>query len=196
MKKILFFVLIITLAVMFFGCEKNETEQDNTTGDAGYSSELNNSGEENKITSQQNKDDSVKIEKNKVEAPGYNLDIPKGFEVKSSDDDLLLENKKGTIQFNIMDKTEVAEDYDQYIQKTYDASKSAGITVGEIEDVTISGIAMKRFSMNLTQDDEELESYIYFAQTGGRVLMITLTSKDGGLEDVNAADEYVAQIDF
>lgn len=191
MKKVLLTTLILVLSLTFVSCEK-------VTLTSPEISDVNNT--DSGITSEEKTTDaskeSVKINGDKIEAPAYNLEIPKGFEVKSSDDDVLLENKKGTIQFNIMDKTEVAEDYDQYIQKTYDASKSAGITVGEIEDVTISGIAMKRFSMNLTQDDEELESYVYFAQTGGRVLMITLTSKDGGLEDVNAADEYVAQIDF
>lgn len=191
MKKVLLTTLILVLSLTFVSCEK-------VTLTSPEISDVNNT--DSGITSEEKTTDaskeSVKINGDKIEAPAYNLEIPKGFEVKSSDDDVLLENKKGTIQFNIMDKTEVAEDYDEYIQKTYTASKSSGAETSEIEDVTINGIVMKRFSMSLTQNDEELESYIYFIQADDMVLMITLTSKDGGLEDVNAADEYVAQIDF
>ncbi len=140
--------------------------------------------------------DYIKIENNKVEAPAYELEIPDDFEIKSDDEGLLLENKKGTIQFNIMDKTDVVTDFDAYVSKAYNSIQAIGATAGELEDVVINDINMKRFAMTVNEDGEQLEAYGYLAQIEGRTLMITLTSKDGGLADVAAADGFVAKLQF
>ena len=39
-------------------------------------------------------------------------------------------------------------------------------------------------------------TYGYFVQVKNRILMITVTSKDGGITGVSQADEYVEGIDF
>lgn len=148
-------------------------------------------------TEQKPKTDTVVIEDNEIIAPAYNLEIPEDFELKSDDEDPLLENKEGTIQFNIMDKTESATDFEEYVSDTYNSARVAGMAAGEIEDVTIAGVSMKRFSMVMKDDDgTELDAYAYLTQVNERVLLITLTSKDGGLSDASAADAFVAGIDF
>lgn len=142
-------------------------------------------------------DDYLIVQDDKLMAPAYDLEIPEDFEVKSNDTNPLLENKQGTIQFNIMDKTKVASDFESYVSDTYRSASASGFATGELEDVTIEGIPMKRFAMTMTDDDgTQIEAYGYMVQVNNRILMITLTSKDGGLADVAAADAYVAEIDF
>lgn len=139
----------------------------------------------------------VTITDNKIIAPDYSLDIPEDFEVKSDSNDPLLENKQGTIQFNIMDKTKVVKDFDAYVSDTYKVAEASGIAKSNIEDITIKDIPMKRFAMAMTNDEgEALDSYVYFLSINNKVLMVTLTSKDGGLDDVASADKFVEEIDF
>lgn len=142
-------------------------------------------------------DNYLIVQDDKIMAPAYDLEIPEDFELKSNDTDPMLENKQGTIQFSIMDKTQFVTDFDSYVSDTYRYIDSIGLATSEIEDVTIKDIPMKRFAMSLTDDDgSQLEAFGYLAQVGDRFLMITLTSKDGGLANVTAADEFVASIDF
>lgn len=139
----------------------------------------------------------VTVTDNKIIAPDYSLDIPEDFEVKSDGNDPLLENKQGTIQFNIMDKTKVVKDFDAYVSDTYKVAEASGIAESSIEEITLKNIPMKRFSMAMTNDEgEALDSYIYFLSINNKVLMITLTSKDGGLNDAASADKFVEEIDF
>ena len=143
------------------------------------------------------KPDKVVIEDDEIIAPAYKLDIPEDFELKSDGENPLLENKEGTVQFNIMDKTESATDFEKYVTDTYNSARAVGMADGEIEDVTVAGVQMKRFSMIMRDDDDaHLDAYAYLAQVNGRVLLITLTSKDGGLSDVSAADAFVESIEF
>lgn len=139
----------------------------------------------------------VTVTDNKIIAPDYSLDIPEDFEVKSDSNDPLLENKQGTIQFNIMDKTKVVKDFDAYVSDTYKVAEASGIAESSIEEITLKNIPMKRFLMAMTNDEgEALDSYIYFLSINNKVLMITLTSKDGGLNDAASADKFVEEIDF
>ncbi|MBE6715729.1 MAG: hypothetical protein E7573_02305 [Ruminococcaceae bacterium] len=167
--------------------------------DSGYEETTTAAASENETAAepQSVNDEPVTVTDEKIIAPAYSLEIPKDFEVKSDGNDPLLENKQGTIQFNIMDKTKVVKDFDSYVSDTYKFAEASGTAKSEIEDVSIKNIPMKRFAMT-TADDEgtPLEAYVYFAKTGSKVLMITLTSKDGGLEDVSAADKFVEEIDF
>lgn len=141
--------------------------------------------------------DKVVIEDNEIIAPAYRLEIPEDFEVKTYGEDPLLENKKGTVQFNIMDKTDSATDFEKYVTDTYNSAAVAGMAKGEVETVTIANVQMKRFAMIMKDDNgKELDSYAYLAQVNGRVLLITLTSKDGALADVSAADSFVESIEF
>ena len=140
---------------------------------------------------------SVTVTDNKIIAPDYSLDIPEDFEVKSDSNDPLLENKQGTIQFNIMDKTKVVKDFDAYVSDTYKVAEASDIAESSIEEITLKNIPMKRFLMAMTNDEgEALDSYIYFLSINNKVLMITLTSKDGGLNDAASADKFVEEIDF
>lgn len=142
-------------------------------------------------------DDYLIVQDDKLMAPAYDLEIPDDFEVKSKDTNPLLENKQGTIQFNIMDKTESVTDFESYVSETYRYVESKDLAKSTVEDVTIENIPMKRFAMTMNDNDgSQLNAYCYLTQVGERVLMITLTSKDGGLSDVSAADAFVADIDF
>lgn len=142
-------------------------------------------------------DDYLIVQDDKLMAPAYDLEIPDDFEVKSKDTNPLLENKQGTIQFNIMDKTKSVTDFESYVSETYRYVESKGLANSTIDDVTIKSIPMKRFAMTVNDDDgSQLDAYCYLMQVGERVLMITLTSKDGGLSNVAAADAFVADIDF
>lgn len=152
---------------------------------------------ENNRVSQENHSEDVIVRDNEIIAPAYKLEIPEDFELKSDGENPLLENKEGTVQFNIMDKTESATDFEKYVTDTYNSARAVGMADGEIEDVTVAGVPMKRFSMIMKDDDgAELAAYAYLAQVNGRVLLITLTSKDGGLSDVSAADAFVESIEF
>lgn len=143
------------------------------------------------------KPDKVVIEDDEIIAPAYKLEIPEDFELKSDGENPLLENKEGTVQFNIMDKTESATDFEKYVTDTYNSARAVGMADGEVEDVTVAGVQMKRFSMIAKDDDgAQLDAYAYLAQVNDRVLLITLTSKDGGLSDVSAADAFVENIEF
>lgn len=143
-------------------------------------------------------DDYLVVIDDEVIAPAYEFEIPEDFEIKSSGIDPLLENKQGTIQQNITDKTQFVTDFDDYVDDTFDAYKNVGETSEEIETVEINGHEFKRFSISM-QDDEgtPIVSYCYFVKTdNGRTLLITLTSKDGGLNSVSDADNYVANINL
>ncbi len=214
MKGFLSVLLILTMIFAFSAC-KNTNADDDTAADTTAASavtegdetpdnsEVKEQADDEKTTAKQQYGEAtapaenyIKIEDNKVEAPAYEMEIPDGFEVKSDDEGLLLENRKGTIQFNIMDKTDVVTDFDDYASKTYSTLQAIGAVSGELEDIVINGISMKRFAMTVAEDGEQLEAYVYLAKLQGRTLMITLTSKDGGLADANAANEFVAKIDF
>lgn len=181
--------------------ETTGNKTDSVTGAEDYSASDTESGDvtetaENNVTQEQH-GNNVTVQDNSIIAPAYNLEIPDGFELKSDDEDPLLENKEGTIQFNIMDKTASATDFEEYVSDTYNSARVTGMASGEIEDVTVAGVPMKRFSMVMKDDDgAELDAYAYLAQVNERVLLITLTSKDGGLSDASAADKFVAEIDF
>lgn len=197
MKKIYVLFVLLGIILVFSSCNKENTEiPDVSESASGTSMSEEEGGTAAAGNTAALADNSIHIQGDVVEAAAYNLEIPDGFEVKSSEDSLLLENKKGTIQFNIMDKTDVASDFESYVQKTYDSAVASGMAEGEIEDAVIKNRSMKRFAMSMTQDGEQLDSYVYFARVNSRVIMITLTSKDGGLEDASAADAFVAQIDF
>lgn len=137
------------------------------------------------------------IDNNTLKTPSYDYEIPDDFDLKSTGADPLIENKQGTIQLNIMDKTESVSNFDEYVSDTYNSAVASGIAKGEIENVTISKISMQRFEISMQDDDgAQLESYAYIAEVNNRVLMITVTSKDGGITDASQADAFVAEIDF
>ena len=127
----------------------------------------------------------------------YELEVPEDFDIKASNADPLLENKKGTVQINIMDKTDTAGDFDEYIVKTAAYMASISSEAGELEDVTVAGLPMQRMGFKTADDSgEALDVYCYFARVNGRALMITVTSKNGGVGGAAEADELVAKMDF
>ncbi len=190
---------------------ENTTEQKSdvqTTASVGTTKESEKSNSEKNETStsdniieattaKKSEADEITIKDDEIIAPAYKLEIPDGFEVKSDSNDPLLENKKGTIQFNIMDKTDTVTDFEKYVTDTYNSAAVVGMAKGDIENVTVAGIQMKRFSMIMMDDDGgELDGYAYLAQVNDRVLLITLTSKDGALADASEADAFVESIEF
>ena len=141
--------------------------------------------------------DKVVIEDDEIIAPAYRLEIPEDFVLKADGEDPLLENKKGTVQINIMDKTDSVTDFEKYVSDTYNSAAVVGMAKGEIEKVNLASVEMRRFAMIMKDDDgENLDSYVYLAQVNGRVLLITLTSKDGTLADTSQADAFVESIEF
>ncbi len=142
-------------------------------------------------------DDYLIVDNDTIKTPAYNYEIPKDFEIKSKGTAPLLENKQGTVQLNIMDKTESASDFDAYVEKTYNSYQTLGVVKDELKDVTIADIEMKRFGIEIQGDDGvTLTTYTYAVQVGERTLMITVTAKNGELTEADRFDEYVADIDF
>lgn len=212
MKKILYLIVIFNIIIIFSSCD---TSSVTVIGSDGKSYELvadengeplsdsfgnifvESSDKNGNTVTQVLADNYLMVDGNKLKSPSYNYEIPEDFDLKSVGSDPLIENKQGTIQFNIMDKTESVSDFDEYVLDTYNASVSSGIAKGDVSDVVISGIDMRRFELSLTDDDgAQLVSYAYFAKVNNRVLMITVTSKDGGIKNTTQADEFVAEIDF
>ncbi len=142
--------------------------------------------------------DYLVVSDDKILTPAYELEVPDDFEIKSSDAEPLLENKRGTIQQSVSDKTQFATDFDAYVEQNFTASKALGTTSEQIETAVINGHEFKRFSVNTTEDGgAELVAYFYFVKTNNdHTLLITLTSKDGGLGSVSDADGYVAAMEI
>lgn len=212
MKKIFCVLLILGILIIFSSCDSSSATVIDSDGKS-YNFVLDENGEQISdlagnivVESQDENGNTVTevlsekyliIDNNTLKTLSYDYVIPDNFELKSSVSDPLIENKQGTIQFNIMDKTDSAKIFDEYVSDTYNAAVASGIAKGELEDVTISDIPMKRFEMSVTDDDgTQLKSYVYIAKIGNRVLMITLTSKDDGISDVAQADAFVAEINF
>ncbi len=142
--------------------------------------------------------DYLVVSDDKILAPAYELEVPDDFEIKSSDAEPLLENKQGTIQQSISDKTQFVTDFDAYVEQSFNASKGLGTASEQIETVKINDHEFKRFSVNTAEDDgTALVAYFYFVKTNNNhTLVITLTSKDGGLSSVADADSYVATMEI
>lgn len=212
MKKILFVLFILSILIIFSSCDsssvtvigsdgksyifvsdENAEQESNSAGNIVVKSQDENGNTVTEVLSEK----YLIIDNNTLKTPSYNYEIPEDFELKSVGADPLIENKQGTIQFNIMDKTESVSNFDEYVSDTYNSAVASGIAKGEIESVTISNISMQRFEISMQDDDSaQLVSYAYMAEVNNRVLMITVTSKDGGLTDVSQADEFVESMDF
>ncbi len=212
MKRILSFALILLIMVTFCSCKP---KMEVVSSDGG-SYELLTDDDGNRITAANGnpivaetdadgnsvtkvlKDDYLIISDDEVIAPAYEFEIPEDFEIKSSNVEPMLENKQGTIQQSILDKTKFADDYEKYVEDTFAASKALGTVSEEIETVKINGREFKRFSINTQEDDgTPLVAYCYFIKTNNnRVISVTLTSKDGGLDSVTDADNHIANINF
>ncbi len=142
-------------------------------------------------------DDYLIVQDDKIIAPAYEAKIPPNFEIINSDVDPLLENKEGTIQYSTGNAPEGVTDIDEFISDICRTYSSTGIEVGEVENVTVAGYEMKRFSMSLTDDDgTALCSYCYIAESADDIVTVTLTSKDGGLADVTDADAFMEEIEY
>ena len=107
-----------------------------------------------------------------------------------------LENQK-LLLARLQALTDTAGDFDEYIVKTAAYMASISSEAGELEDVTVAGLPMQRMGLKTADDSgEALDVYCYFARVNGRALMITVTSKNGGVGGAAEADELVAKMDF
>lgn len=212
MKQLLLILLVLSVVIIFSSCNNEATTVISSDGKS-YELLLDENGEQasdsagNIIVSGQDENGNevtevltekyLIIDDKTLKTPSYDYEIPDDFELKSVGSDPLIENKQGTIQFNIMDKTDSVSDFEQYVTDTYNAAAASGIAKGETESITIANIPMKRFEISMQDDDgAQLVSYAYMAEVNNRVLMITVTSKDGGLTDVSQADAFVSEINF
>lgn len=212
MKKILYLIIIFNIIIIFSSCDTSSVTVIGSDGKSynfvsDKNGEIASDSAGNIIVERQDENGNTVtevltekyliIDNNSLKTPSYDYEIPEDFDLKSVGSDPLIENKQGTIQFNIMDKTESVSDFDEYVLDTYNAAVSSGIAKGDVSDVDVAGISMKRFELLLTDDDgSQLVSYAYIVKVDNRVLMITVTSKDGGITDVSQADAFVAEINF
>ena len=142
-------------------------------------------------------DDYLIIQDDKMITPAYEAKILPDFEIINGDVDPLLENKEGTIQYSTGYAPEDVTDINEFINDVCRQYSTVGIEVGEVEDVNISGIAMKRFSMSLTDDDgTPLQAYCYIAESAEGIVTVTLTSRDGGLSSISDADAFMQEIEY
>lgn len=212
MKQLFLILLVLSVVIIFSSCSNKSSTVIVSDGKSynfvsDENGEIASDSEGNIIVENQDENGNTVtevltekyliIDNNSLKTPAYDYEIPEDFELKSVGSDPLIENKQGTIQFNIMDKTDSVSDFDEYVSDTYNAAVTSGIANGEIEDVMISNIPMKRFELSMQNDDgTQLESYAYIVKADNRVLMITLTSKDGEITDVSQADDFIADINF
>ena len=212
MKRFIVITLIFTMVFVLSACKNSSTvvvgadgkeyelvEDKNGSNESASQSCVVVAGQDengNAVTTVLS-DDYLIVDNDTIKTPAYNYEIPKDFEIKSKGTDPLLENKQGTVQLNIMDKTESVSDFDAYVEKTYNSYQTLGVVKDELKDVTIADIEMKRFGIEIQGDDGvTLTTYTYAVQVGGRTLMITVTAKNGELTEADRFDEYVADIDF
>lgn len=212
MKKIFFVLLILNILIIFSSCDSSSVtvigsdgksynfvsdENGEQVSDSAGNIFVEGQDENGNTVTEVLSEKYLIIDNNSLKTPSFDYEIPEDFDLKSVGSDPLIENKQGTIQFNIMDKTDSVKNFDEYVSDTYNAAVASGIANSEIEDVLISNIPMKRFELSMQDDDgTHLESYAYIAKVDNRVLMITLTSKDGEISDVVQADAFVAEINF
>ncbi len=212
MKRFIVITLIFTMVFVLSACKNSSTvvvgadgkeyelvEDKNGSNESASQSGIVVAGQDengNAVTTVLS-DDYLIVDNDTIKTPAYVYEIPKDFEIKSKGTAPLLENKQGTVQLNIMDKTESASDFDAYVEKTYNSYQTLGVVKDELKDVTIADMEMKRFGIEIQGDDGvTLTTYTYAAQVGGRTLMITVTAKNGELTEADRFDEYVADIDF
>lgn len=212
MKRFIVMTLIFTMVFVLSACNNSSTvvvgadgkeyelvEDKNGSDESASQSGVVVAGQDengNAVTTVLS-DDYLVVDNDMIKTPAYVYEIPKDFEIKSKGTAPLLENKQGTVQLNIMDKTESVSDFDDYVEKTYDSYQTLGVVKDELKDVAIADMEMKRFGIEIQgEDGVTLTTYTYAVQTGGRTLMITVTAKNGELTEADRFDEYVADIDF
>lgn len=89
-----------------------------------------------------------------IESPGYRVDIPKDWEMKSSAADPILENKEETLQISIMDKSAVAKNRKEYAETARNSLMQVGNTPSEITETTIAGNSASKFTSSVQKDDD------------------------------------------
>ncbi len=129
MKRIISLVMILLVIFSFCSCKVAKPEVISSEG----TYELLTDDDGNRITAANGnpiveetdadgnsvtkvlEDDYLIVSDDEVIAPAYEFEIPEDFEIKSSNVEPMLENKQGTIQQTILDKTEFADDYDRFL---------------------------------------------------------------------------------
>lgn len=212
MKRITPIILLLICILCFASCKVQSpsvTDSDGNTyelvtdengqrlSDADGNIIVEKTDEEGNAVTEVLSDDYLIIDDDKMITPAYEAKILPDFTIVNSGVDPLLENKEGTIQYSLSNAPEDVTDLDAYINEIHLKYSALNIEVGEVEDVTVAGYSMKRFSMSLTDDDgTPLQAYCYLAESAGRIVTITLTSKDGGLSSASNADAYIEEMEY
>lgn len=113
-----------------------------------------------------------------IESPGYRVDIPKDWEMKSSAADPILENKEETLQISIMDKSAVAKNRKEYAETARNSLMQVGNTPSEITETTIAGNSTSKFTSSVQKDDDtKLFSVFYIVENNGKIYVLSGTAK-------------------
>ena len=113
-----------------------------------------------------------------IESPGYRVDIPKDWEMKSSAADPILENKEETLQISIMDKSAVAKNRKEYAETARNSLMQVGNTPCEITETTIAGNSASKFTSSVQKDDDtKLFSVFYIVENNGKIYVLSGTAK-------------------
>lgn len=132
-----------------------------------------------------------------LEAPGYHLEIPKGWEMKESAADPLLENKDGTLQISIMDKSGVASDRKAYADTLRNSLAQVGNTPGEITETTLAGRQASKFTSSVRVEEDTVRGAVFYVvENGGTIYVLTGTAKDEEIFKTADFDAILNTIQF
>lgn len=211
MKRITPIILLLICILCFASCKVQKPTVTISGGDAAVVTDENGQWlsdadgnpiiektdeEGNKVTEVLS-EDYIFIDDDNVKSPAYEAKVHPDFSIVNSGVEPLYENREGTIQHSATLAPKEETDYDAYINNVYATYSRLQIEMGEIEEITISNQNMKRFSMAYIDDDgSSIQAYCYFIKSGERIVCLTLTSKDGGLNSASDADKYIEEMEY
>ncbi len=132
---------------------------------------------------------------NQINLMNFSFQIPQNFTIEDNEQELILKNEDGSIQFSVEDKTNEIINMDNYIEETKQSIEQMGLSPQETKNVHIVDCSAKKFIFD-TFDiaNEKITYYCYFVETENSKLLINVISKNETILNEEIADEFVSNI--
>ena len=184
--KILFLIMLAILS--FSSCQPTKTTDI-------VNNEITNI-EKNIIIHQPSPNFQI-IGENKIALPSFSFKFPDELTLLPDTVNPIAENSDGTFQLMIEDKTNLVDDYKEYINSTYLKYESVGLNMSKIETLSSSVLSASRFSLNTTDEDNENVTMIfYFIEQDDLKIDAVIMLKGEKISDYSDIDSYIANIKF